>query len=134
MSLSPDGTLLAATERLEGAVRIWSVATGRQCMDPLPQDVPASPAWFSADGRRVLTVSNGSAQWHELWDFDGPAPSWLPDLAEAVGGLTLSDNGVAVPLQSQVGALARARASIAASGDNPIAQWGRWFFAERPTR
>ncbi|HZJ16515.1 MAG TPA: WD40 repeat domain-containing protein, partial [Chthoniobacteraceae bacterium] len=132
--LSPDGTLVCALER-GGLVRIWSTATGRECIDPLPHMPAAFPIWFSGDGKRILTVNDGVPQFHELWGFGGRAPAWLPDLAEAIGGLTLNDSGVTVPLDRRLHALDEVRkAIVAASGDDLYLQWARWFFADRRTR
>lgn len=132
--ISPDATLACATER-GGGVRIWSIATGRECADPFPHEASAFPAHFSADGKRVITVASDTVQFHELWDLGGPAHSWLPDLGEAVGGLVLNDNGVAASIVRRMAALEQVRAKIdAATGDDPHLKWARWFFADRRTR
>jgi hypothetical protein len=111
------------------------VATSRECVDPLPHDTSAFPAWFSGDGKRLLTVSGGRAQFHDLWDLGGPAPSWLPDLGEAIGGFALNDNGVVVPLENRVRILDRIREIVAAgSDDDSHIKWARWFFEDRHTR
>ncbi|HEU4679871.1 MAG TPA: WD40 repeat domain-containing protein, partial [Terrimicrobiaceae bacterium] len=134
IGISPDGGLICATER-SGHVRIWSVATSRECVDPLPHDTSAFPAWFSSDGKRLLTVSGGKAQFHELWDLGGPAPSWLPDLGEAVGGFVLNDNGVVVSLEDRVQILNQIRkTATTGSGDDRHIKWARWFFEDRRTR
>ena len=134
VALSPDSTLVCATER-GGGVRVWTVETGRECLDPLPHDAAAFPVAFTSDGKRLFTVANGKVQLHELWDLPGPAPAWLPDLAEAVGGLKMSDKGVAVPIGSPVQALAILRAKGSAmTTDDRLSIWARWFFADRHTR
>ena len=134
VTLSPDGTLVCATER-SGRARVWSIATGRECIDPLPHDTSAWSAWFSSDGKRLLTVADGALQFHELWDLGVPVPLWLPDLAEAIGGFAVNDNGVAVAVEHQLQALEKVRAAIAAaSGDDPHLKWARWFFADRRQR
>src|SRR5262249_15883059 len=61
VALSPDGALVCATER-GGGVRLWSVETGRECLDPLPHDAAAFPAAFTSDGKRLFTVANGKVQ------------------------------------------------------------------------
>ena len=132
--LSPDSTLVCATER-SGRVRVWSIATGRECVDPLPHDAAAFPAWFVDAGQKVLTVANGSVQFHELWELGEMAPPWLPDLAEAVGGLGVSDKGVAVPLQNRIHLLSSLREKINANADSDsFSKWARWFFADRKHR
>jgi WD40 repeat protein len=134
VGLSPDGTLVWAAER-GGLVRVWSVATGRECIDPLPHNPSIYPVLFSPDRRWLLTVTDGVMQFHELWDLGGPAPLWLPDLAEAIGGLALNDYGVAAPLDRPLQKLEQVRSAIgAAAGDDPHLIWARWFFADRRTR
>jgi WD40 repeat protein len=134
VAFSPDGELLAATERGKG-VRIWSIATGRECFDLIPHGIAAYAPAFSGDGKRLLTVMRDVAQFHELWVPSGAAPAWLPDLAEAVGGFSLNANGVIGPIDGRVHRLKQIRETITgAHGDDPLLRWARWFFADRRTR
>jgi WD40 repeat protein len=131
---SPDGELLAATEKAEG-VRIWSIATGRECFDVIPHGIAGFAPTFSRDGKRLLTVINGIAQFHELWVPSGDAPAWLPDLAESVGGFSVNANGVVGPVDKPVRKLNEVRTTIArAQGNDPLLHWVRWFLADRTTR
>jgi WD40 repeat protein len=131
---SPDGELLAATDKGDG-VRIWSIATGKECFDVIPHAIAGFAPSFSRDGKRLLTVINGIAQLHELWVPSGVASAWLPDLAESVGGFSLNPNGVIGPVDKPVRKLNEVRATIAsAQNDDPLLHWARWFFADRRTR
>lgn len=134
IAFTADGELLAATERGKG-VRIWSIATGRECFDLIPHGIAAYAPSFSRDGKRLLTVINGNAQFHDLWVPGGVAPAWLPDLAESVGGFSLNANGVIGSVNEPVRKLNEIRATIAsAQNDDPLLRWARWFLADRTTR
>jgi dipeptidyl aminopeptidase/acylaminoacyl peptidase len=131
---SPDGELVAATEKGNG-VRMWSIATGRECFDLIPHGIAAFAPSFSRDGKRLLTVINGSAHFHEVWIPSGGAPAWLPDLAESVGGFSLNANGVIDRVNAPVRKLNEVRATIAsAQSDDPLLHWARWFLADRRMR
>jgi WD40 repeat protein len=134
VAFSPDGELLAATERGNG-VRIWSIATGRECFDLLPQAVWHCIPSFTTDGKHLITVDDGVAYLHELWIPSEAAPAWLPDLAESVGGFSVNAHGVVGPIDDPVRKLNEVRATIAgAQKDDPLLHWARWFLADRRTR
>ena len=73
----------------------------------------------------------------QIWDILPPnnavPPAWLPDLAEAVAGLTISDSSAYVPIDPAKFFKLKARLAQA-PGDDFWSKVGRWFFADRDTR
>ena len=59
-----------------------------------------------------------------------PAPAWLPDLAEALAGHRLRDDGSPEPvLAERLQALSSSLGSLPA--DDFYARWSQWFFVQR---
>lgn len=107
-SFSPDGHRVL-TEDHQG-LRLWDAATGEPLTLTLPHptgmgigyDGQGLRALFSPEGRRVLHGTGTSDA--VIWSFPEPplpAPEWLPDLLEAIGGIALDPLGspVFVPPQ-----------------------------------
>jgi len=114
---------------------VWDTRTGQPISNTMLQGGALISAYFSPDGTRVLTASMDKTA--QIWDILPPnnavAPSWLPDLAEAVGGLTISDSSAYIPVDPQK--YFKLKAQLAnASGDDFWSKVGRWFFADRTTR
>jgi WD40 repeat protein len=130
---SPDGTRVLTASK-DKTARLWDGVTGQPITEPLVHDDAVNSAVFSPDATWVLTTSKNSAR---LWDLlppnDVPSPAWLPDLAEAVGGLQLSDSGSLIPADPEKFFDLRAQ-HINATGDDFWSKVGRWFFADRDTR
>lgn len=83
---SPDG-LRVVTSGNDQRVRVWDAGTHLPLTEWLRSDVPVAGVWFSDDGSRVL--SDGGMSW-QIQTFQGIAPKWLPDFAEAVAGKRLN--------------------------------------------
>ena len=134
VAFSPDGELVAGTERGNG-VRIWSIATGRECFDLLPQSVWHCAPSFVRDGKHLLTVADGVGYLHELWIPSEDAPPWLSDLAESIGGFSVNASGVVGLTNDPVRKLNEVRATVArAQNADPLVHWARWFLADRRMR
>jgi WD40 repeat protein len=131
---SPDSTrVLSASE--DKTARLWDARTGQPISEPMRHEDVVNSASFSPDGTCVLTASVDKAA--RIWDILPPnnaiAPAWLPDLAEAVGGLTISDSSAYVP--TDPAKFFKLKAQLAsAAGDDFWSKTGRWFFANRDTR
>lgn len=84
---SDDG-LRVITASSDATAQLWDVHTGLELSDPFRHAGAILSAAFSLDGRRAIMASldNTAAIW-EVPVVDSPVPSWLPPLAEAIGGL-----------------------------------------------
>jgi WD40 repeat protein len=136
---SPDGQWLATT-CTDGKARIWDAATGRLLSEPFAHqpDKQVRRAEFSPDGRRLLTASlDGTIK---IWDLallrpPLPAPSWLPELAEALGGKRVGPRDALVTVSAD--SLERVRKTIAqahAQGDDFYTRWAKWMLEDRLQR
>jgi len=129
---SPDGRWLLT--RTDGQARVWDAHTGLSITPPLRQGTGRLQAVFSADGRQVFTAgTDGAVRAWPLPQAPLPVPGWLADLAEAVGGLRLTEERAfeAVPTTRLVELRQRLAASPA---EDDYGRWGRWFFADPATR
>jgi serine/threonine protein kinase len=129
---SPDGQRVV-TASADGTARLWDARTGRPLTDPLKHNDGVCSAQFSPDGQRVVTASGDGAR---VWDVPVaplPAPQWLLDLVEAVGGKRINQLGV--PESDPGVELMRLKRQVA---ERPSAdyysRWARWFFADRAAR
>jgi WD40 repeat protein len=130
---SQDGRLLA-TASLDRTARVWDVATGKLLAGPFRHADQVRDVDFSPDGRWLVTASNdGTARLWELPPAVSTAPSWLPALAEATGGLRLDERRVlqAVPTGAMHEAVRRLEHEQE-SGE--LVRWARWLLADRSTR
>jgi len=129
---SPDGTRIA-TASLDGTARVWDAATGWPVSEPLRHGGKVFSAQFSPDGRYLLTASaDGAARVWYVPDAPTPAPAWLPELAEAVGGLRLdAQRNFAFAGR---GSLDEIRNLPAPDPDEFFTRLRTWFFANRADR
>src|SRR5204862_462419 len=91
---SPDGRRVVTASRDNNA-RVWDAGTGLTLGEPLKHGDDVSSAQFSPDGQRVVTASddNTARLWH-VPTSPLPIPRWLLQLAEAVVGQRLNDQGI----------------------------------------
>jgi WD40 repeat protein len=131
---SPDSTrVLTASE--DKTARLWDARTGQPISEPLRDEDVVNSAVFSPDGTCILTASADKTA--QIWDILPPnnavPPAWLPDLAEAVAGLTISNSSAYVPIDPAK--YFKLKAQLAnASGDDFWSKVSRWFFADRDAR
>jgi hypothetical protein len=69
--------------------------------------------------------------WDVAVDLDLPLPSWVPELAEALGGRKFNEEGQLVPPKSIV---ELCNQLVALKGDDFWSRFGRWFFMRGPNR
>jgi len=135
---SPDGRFLATT-CTDGSARIWDAFTGHLVAEPFSHQTgkEVRRAEFSPDGRRLLTASfDGTIKIWELTFLRPPvpAPDWLPELAEALGGkrIGVKDAPESVAgdrFQSVKGRIAQMR-----DRDDYYARWVNWMLERRLER
>ena len=129
---------------LNGRAEVFDMETGRSLTGPLWHDdhhrrdsaMAVSHVQFSHDERQLLsTGGDGSVR---LWDLgpdpSGPVPTWLPALAESIGGLRMLTTADASATPRLVPVPADERLAIQAqlSGMVVTNGWGRlvdWFFS-----
>jgi len=119
---SPDGARVVTTSN-DRTARIWDAATGFPIGEPMRHDDRVTCAEFSPDGRWLVTGSDDAHA--RIWavpEAVGPIPSWLPELAEAAGGLRLNGQNMLenVPTEERL-TLRRRLAALA--GTDPWCGW-----------
>jgi WD40 repeat protein len=133
VEFSPDGKRLA-TFCDDRTAQLWDVATGRPLGEPLRHYFEIWPGGFTKDGRGLVTFPLGFMS--QTWNLTPPplpAPGWLADLAEAVGGRRVNERGAleSVPAES----ILTLRPRLSHEGSPAFyANWLRWFFADRVER
>ena len=136
LAFSSDSQWVAAGSD-HGLVRIWDAATGREVVTPLRlADGEISSLAFSADSKRLVAAScDGIATIVELIPNRETLP-WLPELAEAVGGLRATESGFdPLTWSARQETLAALLKFTESSPSNSLAQdWLGWFLADRGTR
>jgi len=94
VEFSPDGRFILSVSA-DGTARVWDAHNGDPVSDPLRHDQQIVSGEWARGGDRVLTAyyDRTARLWPlHLWP-ESSAPGWLPDLAEAVGGLRLTVSG-----------------------------------------
>lgn len=136
LAISADSRWVAAGS-CNGLVRIWDAATGREVVAPLRLDCgEISCLDFSPDMKRIVAASrDGVVTIVELVPCR-EIPDWLPDLAEAVGGLHATESGFdLLPWTTRQDTLTSLRnlTELPTAGSLSL-EWLRWFLADRGTR
>jgi WD40 repeat protein len=130
IQFSPDGRLVLTGDD-SGAARLWDAQSGLPLSNWFRSGISLKCALFSPDGRHIITSSRDRTV--KLWPvIVAPTlcPSWLPDLAEAIAGRRLDDDGTIHPVPFD--ALQALRDRLATSTDDGFySRWARWFFVGR---
>ncbi len=126
---SPDGRVFLTGDT--GRVRLWDAESGLPISGWIGGGNGLKRAHFSPDGRLGLSaVNDGTVHLWPVLIAPLPAPTTLPELAEAVAGCRLRDDGTQEPVP--VERWHSLRASLASrGGDDFYARWARWFLIER---
>jgi len=131
-SFSPDGRFLL-TASADGTARIWDTTLGQPLGEPFHHSSPVDHAIFNADGTRVAVICQDGSTY--LWDLPPvePAPTWLPDLAEAVAARRLNSSQLFEPVP--VGKFIDLKnALMAAPTKSGWDTFGKWFFTDSSAR
>jgi WD40 repeat protein len=131
-SFSPDGRRIV-TASSDNSARLWDAETGEPLGEPMLHHREVWAASFSPDGRRIVSASwdNTARVWDVAVDLDLPLPSWVPELAEALGGRKFNEEGQPAPPKSIV---ELRNEVLALKGDDFWSRFGRWFFMRGPKR
>ena len=146
IAFSPDGALLAAVTTVtitdHSKLFLWDVATGRQVMEPVPLGVVGAQAGgndraelaFSPDGRQVLVgADKGTIQLIDLPPRHVPVPDWLPWVAEAIAGSSLTDSLGINPVGADELQSLR-KEILALPSTDRYTKWAQWILADRASR
>jgi hypothetical protein len=130
---SPDG-MRVATGSADETARIWDAETGQPLTDPFHYSGPVQQVQFTADGMALLVVpATGEVQLIDVLRVELPAPSWLPDLAEAVARQRLNERQMTEAVSAeQLFQLKRELTSLPDSDRN--VRWAKWFMADPSQR
>jgi len=135
VQFSRDGSrFLTATTN---SAFVWDTQTGQALTEPFEHQVKVESAQFSPDGKRILTVS--ADETGRVWDVapsKGNSPQWLLELAEAISGFKLNQQGALETTSlNRAETIQRIRQRLSQeSDDDDWAVWGRWFLADPSTR
>ncbi|HAB18995.1 MAG TPA: hypothetical protein DCE44_21470, partial [Verrucomicrobiales bacterium] len=114
------------TASADGTARVWWAATGQLVNEVIRHAGPATRATFSPDGKQVLTASlDGVACVWETTMTDVPAPPWLADLAEGLGGKHWNGGDRFDPVPPGRLAITKDTLNRVDSGDR-VTTWARW--------
>jgi serine/threonine protein kinase/WD40 repeat protein len=134
------GSRLAVTGNSNQAARIWDMQTLEPITEPMRHPgTRVVRAIFSPDNRFIM-VDTVDHKFH-FWSLPPPLPAgdsmpgWLLDLATACAAKTIDSDGKLAGEPEAVTRFDELRRVVAAlPADAPLAEWGRWFFADRATR
>jgi eukaryotic-like serine/threonine-protein kinase len=100
-TFSPDGALLATGTR-DGVTRVWNLAGGHPIAAFGSRQSAIIRIAFVDSGARLLSAGeDGYIRIHSVNKTDAAANSWLPDLAETIGGLRLDENRLLQPVSRE---------------------------------
>jgi WD40 repeat protein len=127
---SSDGRLLLTGDDT-GNARLWEASSGLPLSGWIHNGHSLRSSYFSPDGRMAISsAANGTLRLWPVVVAPSPAPTWLPELAEALAGHRLRDDGSPEPVPAERWqALSESLSSL--KGDDFYARWSRWFLVER---
>jgi eukaryotic-like serine/threonine-protein kinase len=107
-------------------VRVWDAKTAQPLTDWFEAPDGVSSVWFSPDDSAVISNAN------DVWPVAivrGTAPAWLPNLAEAIAGVSLQQTSLTMIVPSSE--LLRCREVLAQqSQTNQFVRWAREVLGE----
>jgi WD40 repeat protein len=130
VEFSPDGRVLLTGDDA-GNARLWEASTGLPLSGWVRNGRSLKRLRFSPDGRFALSASDsGTVRVWPVMVGPAPAPTWLPDLAEALAGRRLREDKAPEPVPDAL--WPKLSASLKAlEGEDFYARWARWFLVER---
>lgn len=130
---SPDGTQVA-TGGDDGMVRLWDGVTGQPLSNEYHHSSEIQSLQFNARGDALLVVPrNDDPRVYDVLQPPYPAPAWLPELAEAIAGRQLGEDGrIRIAAPDRLFEL-RGKAP-ARQEDGFYAHWLCWLLGSREQR
>jgi WD40 repeat protein len=127
-AFSPDERSVA-TASDDSTARVWDAQSGFPITEPLRHAQTVTTLVWLPDGRRLLTGSKDGTI--RQWSLPGVgiAPTWLPDLAEALAGKRSEPGGGSVAIT--VDRLDDLRRQAAMPRNDPDQRWLNWFLVRR---
>lgn len=118
----------------DGVVRLRDASTGVPVNDGFRHSSPIESVSFSPDGELVLVVPrDGDVTIYELNMPVFPAPRWLPELAEAVVGQRLGEDGTLQPTSPR--RFFELRQQMTQRNQRGFyARWAAWFLQDSTGR
>ena len=135
-AFSADGTRVV-TASWDETARIWDAQSGKALGEPMRHKSYVRSAAFSSDGTRVVTVSgDGMVRVWDVLPILSDPDNRLAELAEAVVGIKLGDNGTIEILDNQIERLNQLRQQTANAplGEPSAESFVRWFLSDPWTR
>ena len=137
---SEDDTRIATHSRTGNEMFLWDSVSGQLLADAIhgPYILPSFFGFLDHD--RFLAYSNLQASRIFVWPLPPPSqhqpvPEWLLRLASAVAGGDIDAGAVFREQAVSAKTFAGLRRELAAlPANDPYAEWGRWFLADRDTR
>jgi len=136
VDFDPRGLCLLTTDG-DGRTRVWDALSGMPVSGWMEHGSEA--AWsnrsrFSPDGRWIATSGPKIPVRVSDWiTVEAPAPAWLADLAEAVGGFRINESKTLEPTPDPVGTLKKIATGLDGK-PGTLAEWARWILTPRDQR
>jgi WD40 repeat protein len=137
IDFSPDGQRLIGASAASGYVEIRDARTGQRLSDRLQHVESNRFLSFSPDGRFIITDAGDGVRIWEAPAASMPVPEWLPDLAEALAGQRLNQQGLLEPVRpSELWAVQQKMTAVQEHmpPDAPYHCWAKWFLADASRR
>jgi WD40 repeat protein len=127
---SADGRLILTGDD-EGTARLWDGTTGLPLSGWVKNGVSLKRTHLSPDGKWAFSAAqDGRVRVWPVLSSPPPAPGWLPELAEALAGRRLKDDGALEQVAPEHW-FALNKWLGASTADDLYARWAKWFLVER---